>query len=254
MPTYSTDGRRIAFMSARTGPREIWVADASGANSRQLTHGPGPFQQAPRWSPDGQSVAFESRAPDGHMHVWTIGTEGSPLRRLTDGSGDEGTPTWSADGRSIYFGANGGGGYDIWRVPAGGGARQRVTTGGSGYAAFEAPDGRGVLYQQKTASSALLLTSTPGGAPTVVVPCAQAGIFTWHRTGIYYVPCGAEVDAPVRRIVPGTGRDARVFTLERLDRYSQGDLALSADARTILYARTGNENRGGDLWMLEPFK
>ncbi len=95
MPAYSVDGARVAFMSGRTGPREIWITDAAGSNPRQLTHGPGAVQQAPRWSPDGSVVAFESRAADGHMHVWTVGSEGSPLRQLTSGTGDEGGPTWS---------------------------------------------------------------------------------------------------------------------------------------------------------------
>jgi dipeptidyl aminopeptidase/acylaminoacyl peptidase len=188
------------------------------------------------------------------MHVWTMGSAGAPLRQLTRGTGDEDAPTWSADGRFIYFAANRGQGYDIWRVPSGGGSEERITTDGSGAIAFESPDGRSVLYQQKMTPSALLLKPSAGGAATVLVPCAEAGLFTWHRTGIYYVPCGSGPDAPVNRRLPGLGNDARVFTLERLDRFNQGDLAVSFDGRTVLYASSVNEVRGGDLWMIDPFK
>lgn len=251
-PSFAPDGRQIAFVSARTGPREIWIADASGANPRQLTHGPGPVQGVPRWSPDGRLVAFESRAPDGHVHVWVIGSEGSPLRPLTEGIGDEGAPSWSADGHYVYFGANEGGGYDIWRVPVAGGIRERLTTQGSGYVAFEAPDGRGFLYQQTTEPSAVVLERKPGGPTTVIVPCAEVSAFAVQRKALYYVPCGQAEPVAVRRVLPTRGGDARVVTLDGLDRDRPGELAVSPDGKTILYVRAGNEARG-DLWMIDPF-
>jgi Tol biopolymer transport system component/DNA-binding winged helix-turn-helix (wHTH) protein len=254
MPSYAPDGRRIAFTSARTGPTEIWVAEASGANPRQLTHGPGPVQIAPRWSPDGRGIAFMSQAADGHRHVWTIGSDGGPIRQLTAGTGDELVPTWSADGRFIYFGASQGHGFDIWRVAVDGGAQERVTTNGSGFVAFEQPGGGGLLYQKAAAASALLLTPAAGGPPRQIVSCAEVGEFNWNRTGIYYVPCGQGPGATVRRIPRLGERDVPAFTLEGLDYPNQASMTVSPDGRTVLYVRSANDARGGDLWMIEPFK
>ncbi len=58
-PQLSPDGRRVAFLSDRSGESEVWVSDVSGANAIQLTSlaaNPG----FPRWSPDGQRIVFHS--------------------------------------------------------------------------------------------------------------------------------------------------------------------------------------------------
>ena len=53
---WSPNGGQIAFTSERTNGLSIFVMDADGANVRQLTEGP--FEVAPKWSPDGKRIAF----------------------------------------------------------------------------------------------------------------------------------------------------------------------------------------------------
>lgn len=54
-------------------------------------------------------------------------------------------PSWSGARRWIYFGSNRTGGFQVWKVPADGGAAIQVTKNG-GFAAFEAPDGSRLYY------------------------------------------------------------------------------------------------------------
>ena len=61
-PEFSPDGKRIAFMSNRSGDWEIWVCDSDGSNPVQLTSFRGPNVSTPRWSPDGGRIAFDSDA------------------------------------------------------------------------------------------------------------------------------------------------------------------------------------------------
>jgi serine/threonine protein kinase len=129
--SFSPDGRRLAFETERSGEtHEIWLADADGSSPTQLTRGPGLAQGSPRWSPDGRRIAFDSLGEDGHYGIWTIDVEGGSPSRLTQGPGDGNVPSWSRDGRYVYFARGADGPSDVWRVPAAGGEAERVTHGG----------------------------------------------------------------------------------------------------------------------------
>src|SRR4051794_33456596 len=65
-PQYSPDGSKIAFASRRSGKEEIWVVNSDGSSPVQLTSFNGPATGCPRWSADGKSLAFDSRADVGH--------------------------------------------------------------------------------------------------------------------------------------------------------------------------------------------
>ena len=99
-PTWSPDGRHIAFSSWRDGDDyEIYVMEADGSNPRRLTTDSG---FSPTWSPDGRYIAFSSWR-DGYSEIYVMDADGSNPRRLTDRSGDNYSPTWSPDGRYIAF-------------------------------------------------------------------------------------------------------------------------------------------------------
>jgi eukaryotic-like serine/threonine-protein kinase len=251
-PRLSPDGRRLVFGSQRAGDViDIWVSDADGSNARQLTHGPGRDQGSPYWSPDGRRIAFDSLGQDNQFHIWMIDADGGTPRRITTKADNEHTPTWSRDGRSVYFSRDEGTKRDIWRVPASGGTSERLTHGGSGPFACESADGRSLLFQLKDGDSPLMAMSLAGGAVRQLVACVRWSSFGAGPQGVYYVPCDSSSNPPVHVLDLETGRDRRFGTLENPTLRPLG-LSVSPDGRTIVYPRQTYLN--GDLMLIENFR
>src|SRR4029077_7565161 len=84
----SSDRKRIAFVSDRSGSREVWMCDSDGLNPVQLTNFGGSHTGSPRWSPDGRQLVFDSR-PAGLSSIYVISAAGGSPRRLTDENSED---------------------------------------------------------------------------------------------------------------------------------------------------------------------
>ena len=103
---WSSNGRMV-FRSDRSGVNELWIASADGSRPWQATRSRGPFVGDPHWSPDGRAIAFTSHA-DGNPDIYLMRCEQDAVacsepRQLTRTPATDANPTWSADGRWIYF-------------------------------------------------------------------------------------------------------------------------------------------------------
>ena len=113
-PSWSPDGRSIAFTSDRDGNREIYVMDANGDNLQNLTNDSSQ-DRSPSWSPDGRSIVFTSdRVGGGNYEIYVMDANGDNVRRLTDHPAEDRAPSWSPDGRHITFDSNRDGDYEIY--------------------------------------------------------------------------------------------------------------------------------------------
>jgi Tol biopolymer transport system component len=253
LPDYSPDGQRIAFESKRNGEsNEIWGAGADGSNPTQLTRGPGLWQGSPRWSPDGRTIAFDSQAEDGSWDVWTIDSSGGPPRRFTTDPANDNLPSWSRDGRFIYWASNRAGAGGIWRAPFAGGPEERVTQ--SPGLPQESVDGKALFFSHATApQSELQAVAIGGGAERSVLDCVPSRGFVPAGEGLYHVGCGGPL-AMRARALPlylldlATGRDRLLGNLEDYDL----GLAVAPDGRSILYTRV--EGEGSDLMLIDNFR
>jgi TolB protein len=122
-PTWSPTGREIAFVSERAGGAHVFVMDAEGANVRRITQAG--FNTQPRWSPKGDTVAFTSR--QGNFDIWAVSPDGSNLRRLTAGPGNNEGASWAPNGRHLVFQSNrAAGGYQLFTMLADGSEQQPI--------------------------------------------------------------------------------------------------------------------------------
>ena len=98
---FSPDGKRIAFVSYRSGVQGVWASGKDGSNLVQISN-PRYQSGSPHWSPDGRKIAFDS-LPTDHWQIFLADvSEGIP-RALTTNVSDITRPHWSRDGKWIYF-------------------------------------------------------------------------------------------------------------------------------------------------------
>ena len=115
-PQYSADGRKIAFISNRSGMDEIWLSDSDGSNAARLTFlDRNDLGLTAAWSFDSEYLAF-SAAVEGNADLYLIPAKGGFPSRVTRTSEDERYPSFSRDGRWIYFSSRRSGSDQVWRV------------------------------------------------------------------------------------------------------------------------------------------
>jgi dipeptidyl aminopeptidase/acylaminoacyl peptidase len=106
-PQVSPKGDLVAFIItdmdkvANKGTTQIYVVPLGGGEMRQLTNDEH-ASTSPRWSPDGEKLAFIS-ARDGEDQIWTIDVSSGALKKITSTSTGAGDPIWSPDGRWLAF-------------------------------------------------------------------------------------------------------------------------------------------------------
>ena len=147
-PSWSPDGKRIAFVSRRDGhvhpirgwfTSEIYVMDADGGNPQNLTNDPH-HDWAPSWSPDGKRIVFGSERDRGkdnphNTEIYVMDADGKNQRNLTNNRTEDMYPAWSPDGERIAFSARREGHvvhnlditYEIYVMDADGQNEQRLT-------------------------------------------------------------------------------------------------------------------------------
>jgi tol-pal system beta propeller repeat protein TolB len=126
-PSFSPDGRQIAFISGRSRFPEVYTMDADGTNVQLLTPfipGVRTYRTAPDWSPDGRTVAYEQQ--NGDFQVWIINIRDKDPRRLTSEGENEG-PSWAPDGRHLVLSSTRGGSKQIWVLDTESGRFRQLT-------------------------------------------------------------------------------------------------------------------------------
>jgi Tol biopolymer transport system component len=240
-PMLSPDGRHIAFTSDRSGATDVWVSDSQGANAVQLTSMR--FARDPYWSPDSKNIVFEGRPGDGSL-IFVIAAGGGKPRQL---SSEEGyVPSWSRDGRWVYFFERKTGTVQAWKVPAEGGNAIQLTKHGGG-PGIESVDGKYFYYHM---AGALELWKVPvqGGDETLVMSEGPNFMNFWAlgTQGLYFVG-EAENQSILKLFRFETGQSRQLAVLAGSPRR----LSIPTDGRWLLYDLNRNES---DIMLIENFR
>jgi Tol biopolymer transport system component len=248
-PHYSPDGKRVAFESTRLGYKEIWACDHDGLHCDQLTWLRGNAGAA-RWSPDGRYLAFEFR-PKEHSEIFILEKgDGAPRLFSTLPGADNGGPSWSRDGLSMYFYSDRGGSFQLWKTQLNGGSPIQVTRNGGVFAA-ESADGK-FLYYSKFEKNGLWRMPLTGGEEVQVLD-QPPGDAWWNWTltpqGIYFLE---ESNRATRGLNFFEFATHKTISIAAINNRSFG-LSASPDGKSLLYAHYEPETEESSIMLVKNF-
>ena len=250
-PAYSPDGRRIAFMSERSGTEEIWICDSDGSGTRQLTSFGGAAIYAPSWSPDSQKVALTVAQRGMKDDVYVVNASGGAPRRMTTDPAEDKWPDWSHDGKWIYFSSTRSGREEIWKMPSGGGEAVQITRN-SGDIPQESTDGK-FLYYMKGWPDAVSVwrASVDGNREAKVLDSVHSeGQWAVGKDGIYFFrPADKMGHSDICFYEFASGQIRKVLTIQGP---VNTHIAVSPDGRTILYPQS--DESGSVLMLVDNFR
>jgi TolB protein len=145
-PSWAPDGQKIAYVSFESRKPVIFVHDVSSGKRKLVANYKG-SNSAPAWSPDGQSLAATlSRDGGSQLYLLDAAGAGEP-KRLIQSSAIDTEPTFTSDGKTLYFVSDRGGAPQIYRTPVLGGSAERVTFGAAyNISPAVSPDGKWLAY------------------------------------------------------------------------------------------------------------
>lgn len=127
-PSWSPDGRRLAYVSFETDRSAIYIQDLATGEKRSVSNRTG-TNGAPSWSPDGQSLAV-SLSENGNPDIFVMDASGNNLRQITHSDAIDTEPTW-ANSSTIVYTSDQSGKPQLYRTSAAGGDGTRMTFEGS---------------------------------------------------------------------------------------------------------------------------
>jgi Tol biopolymer transport system component len=164
VPIWTPDGKRLAFISNKEGPENIFwqLADGSGGLERLTTSD---YTHVPHsWSPDGQLLAFVEVSPTTGWDIWVLRVGDRKTQPFLRTPFNESVPRFSPDGRWLAYISNESGRFEIYVQPyPGPGGKWQISTEGGTEPAWN-PNGRELFYRSGDRMMAVDIATQPGFA------------------------------------------------------------------------------------------
>jgi dipeptidyl aminopeptidase/acylaminoacyl peptidase len=243
---FAPDGSSFAFVSGT--PPELWVARSDGTSMRQITSVNVSQLSPGAWSPDGRRIVYDATI-EGNTDVFVVEASGGTSKQLTTDASADSAPSWSRDGRWVYFSSTRAGAVpDIWRVPGDGGAAIRVTHNG-GLRAWESPDGKNLYYADRNpaphlirpaGTARLMEVPTGGGSETALLDGLSPFWWSGANHAVFFIRREPDFDA-IERFDIRTHKVDRVGRLALRAGNFGGQLNVSPDGRWALVTEHRNQ-------------
>ena len=232
---FSPDGTRVAFSSRRSGYSALWVSNRDGSRALRLTNFEDARVGSPWFSADGKWIAFDAIRPHGNWNLYRVPADGGPVKPLMSDAFNNTRPSWSLDGRWIYFASDRTGDWQIWKMPSAGGKPEQITRGG-GREPVVSWDGRRVYYAKPPPIQGIWAVPAEGGQEVQIVPRGRSLNFDVAENGIYWMDPSAKPQATVEKFSFASGQIELVARLPPGMRVV-GYFTITRDGRSMLYVQ-----------------
>jgi TolB protein len=245
---------QIAFVSSRTGTKEIWLMDYDGANQHPLTslH---TISLTPRWSPDASRIAFTCFVPGPNAvvspQICMYSVDAKKVLSFPRFRGSNSAPAWSPDGSQIMFSSSMLGNPELFVTDSNGGRPKRVTyaNAASTSPAWNPKTGQSVVFVSDRGGIPKLYMMNADGTNTTELdlpdkgylidpawsPNGQMVAFSWRRPdGNFDIYIMEPTSREIRQITRDSGKNERP--------------SWAPDGRHIVFEST----RGGErqIWTM----
>jgi Tol biopolymer transport system component len=224
---WTGDGSRLLYDTSFAGRPELWAMRANGAAQHRLTGAIGPLSE-PAWSADGTKIAYSSAGGSGNGGIVIARADGTRLAAIRGSDSDDGSPSWSPNGKALVVANDAAGGASVVNVATG--ARTDVAVDGA--APAWSPDGATIAFVGL--DDGTVWGSTPNGADRHrLLPATVRGVrsLAWSPDGkqLAFTTAKGVFIAAANARTPG-----RLIVAARLP----GPPAFSPDGRQIAFAAT----------------
>jgi WD40 repeat protein len=181
-PDYSPDGKKIVYVANKLLTTQLFTWDLVEEKATALTPPEKAVQHSnPRFSPDGKQVAV-SRWKQGNRDILLLDLQGHVVKQITDDAAIDNHPSFSADGKSLFFSSDRSGVSNIYRYDIASGSQEKISNVLTGLFEPQLRDGKifvknynGHGYDIQTLDYSERPIS-PAPATTATLPVRQAGV------------------------------------------------------------------------------